>query len=89
MFSCAVCGCKQSRMDLADEVFNIDGEYVLVEHIPVEVCVRCGEQSVSIDTSETVRLSIKGGAAPTRSIQMLVFEFAAVVKAGSADVIVP
>ncbi len=89
MFSCAVCGCKKSRMDLADEVFNIDGEYVLVERIPTEVCVRCGEQSVSIATSETVRLSIKGGAAPTRSIQMLVYEFAASGSARSADAIAP
>ena len=85
MFSCAVCGCKQSRLNHVDEVFNVDGEYVLVEHIPAEVCIRCGEQSVSIETSEAVRLAIKGGAAPARSIQMRVFEFASSGNARAAD----
>ena len=75
MFSCAVCGCKQSRTDLVDEVFNVDGEYVLVERIPAEVCTRCGEQSVSIETFKAIRLAIKGGAIPYRSVQMAVFDF--------------
>lgn len=80
MFSCAVCGCQQSRAGLVDEVFNVDGEYVLVESIPAEVCTRCGEQSVSVETFEAVRLAIKGGTVPARSIQMRVFEFSALGK---------
>ena len=89
MFGCAVCGCKQSRTDLVDEVFNVNGDYVLVEHIPAEVCVRCGEQSVEIETAETVRISIRGGAVPARSIQMHVFEFSSLGNVRSADAIVP
>ena len=85
MFSCAVCGCKQSRMDLVDEVFQVDGEYVLVEHIPAEVCIRCGEHSVSVETSERVGLSIKEGTAPVRSVQMRVFKFASARNSRSAD----
>ena len=75
MFNCAVCGCKGSRTDLVDEVFNIEGEYVLVEHIPAEICTRCGEQSVSIETVEAVRLTVKGGDVPYRSVLMRVYEF--------------
>ena len=77
MFSCAVCGCKQSRTDPVDEVFNVDGEYVLVERIPAEVCTRCGEQSVSIETFKAIRLAIKGGVVPARAVQMRVYEFGA------------
>ena len=85
MFSCPVCGCKKSRMEKVDEVFSLGGEYVLVEHIPAEVCTRCGEQSVSIETAEAVRLSIMGGATPYRSIQMRVFEFETMGNAKAAD----
>ena len=76
MFECAVCGCKESRSEVVDEVFKIDGEYVLVERIPAEVCVRCGEQSFSLETVETVRRMVNDGAIPTRSIEMRVFQFA-------------
>lgn len=85
MFNCVVCGCKGSRTDLVDEVFNLDGEYVLVERIPVEVCTRCGEQSVNIETAEAVRLTVKGGATPYRSVQMSVFEFEVMGNAQTVD----
>lgn len=85
MYTCAVCGCKQSRMEEVDEVFKIDGEYVLVESIPTEVCARCGEQSVSLETVETVRQAVNGGATPARSVEMRVFEFSAANQFKAAD----
>ena len=88
MYSCAVCGCNQSRTDLVDEVFKVEGEYVLVEGIPAEVCTRCGEQSVSLETAETVRRAVKE-AAPKRAVQMLVFDFASTETIQSADVVIP
>lgn len=88
MYSCAVCGCNQSRTDLVDEVFKVEGEYVLVEGIPAEVCTRCGEQSVSMETAETVRCAVKE-AAPKRTVQMRVFEFASKETVQSADMVIP
>ena len=85
MYTCPVCGCKQSRMEQVDDVFKIDGEYVLVEGIPAEVCTRCGEQSVSLKTAEAVRQAVNGGAAPARSIEMRVFDFASAEKVRAAD----
>ena len=76
MFVCAVCGCKESRSEVVDEVFKIDEEYVLVERIPAEVCARCGEQSFTLETAETVRKMVNKEATPTRSIEMRVFHFA-------------
>lgn len=75
MFECAVCGCKESRSEVVDEVFKIDGEYVLVERIPAEVCVRCGEQSFSLETAETVRRTVSGQGVPVKSIEMRVYAF--------------
>ena len=71
-----------------DEVFKIEGEYVLVESIPAEVCTRCGEQSVGLETVETVRQAIHGGATPARSIELRVFEFAPKENIRTADVTV-
>ena len=75
MFECAVCGCKKSRLESVDEVFKIDGDYVLVEQVPAEVCDRCGEQSFSLETAENIRRAVASGAPPLRSIELRVFAF--------------
>lgn len=64
-------------MDWVDEVFRVDGEYVLVERIPAEVCSRCGEKSFSLQTVDAVRQAVNGGAVPARLMAMRVFQFAA------------
>ena len=76
MFTCSVCGAEESREELVDEVFRIDGKYVLVDHIPASVCARCGEETFSRETTERVRLLVHGKAKPTKSIALKVFEFA-------------
>lgn len=43
MFTCHVCGHTAARSEFMSEVFMIDGQRVLVEHIPAQVCQRCGE----------------------------------------------
>ena len=76
VFTCAVCQAKESRDELVAEVFQIDGQYVLVDRIPAIVCARCGEESFSRDTTEKIRLLVHGQAESTKSITMPVFEFA-------------
>ena len=85
MSECTVCGCKQSRTDLIDEVFQVDGAYVLVEHIPAKICTRCGEQSISLKTAEAIRKAVSGGEPSVRSIQMQVFDFQTIDSAKAAD----
>lgn len=75
MPECSVCGAAGSRQELVDEVFRVDGRYVLVDGIPARVCVRCGEQSFSRETTERVRRTVHGHSEPTRSIPLGVFEF--------------
>jgi HTH-type transcriptional regulator/antitoxin MqsA len=75
MFTCSVCHSHESREELVEEIFQIDGKYVLVDRIPATVCVRCGEETFSRETTEKVRLLVHGQAKPTKSIPLEVFEF--------------
>ena len=76
MFKCHVCGSTESRAELVSEVFQIDGKPVLVENIPAQVCVRCGEEIFSRETTEKVRLIVHGNKKPIKSVQMDVFVYA-------------
>ena len=76
MFTCSVCGAGDSREELAEAVFRIDGNYVLVDRIPATVCARCGDESFSRETTERIRLIVHGRTRPARSVALKVFEFA-------------
>ncbi|HNB46627.1 MAG: type II toxin-antitoxin system MqsA family antitoxin [Rhodocyclaceae bacterium] len=74
MFKCEVCGGTEVRDEVVDEVFHVDGRYVLVEHIPATVCAQCGEMTFTRDAVEAVRQRVHGAAA-TRSVQLEVFAY--------------
>ena len=76
MSACPVCHAEESREERVDEVFRIDGQYVLVGGIPAVVCVRCGEQAFSRETTERVRAMVHGEAKADKSVSMQVFDFA-------------
>jgi YgiT-type zinc finger domain-containing protein len=76
MFTCSVCQSHESREQLTEEIFQIDGKYVLVDRIPATVCVRCGDETFSPEITERVRLLVHGQARPVKSIALDVFEFA-------------
>ncbi len=75
MFTCSVCQSHESKVERVKEVFEIDRKYVLVDHIPATVCMRCGEETFSRETTEKIRLMVHGQAKPTKSIALDVFEF--------------
>lgn len=75
MFRCHVCGKTESRQELVNEVFDIDGKPVRVEQIPATVCAHCGEPVFSRDTAERVRRMVHGKAKPIKSIQLDAFAY--------------
>jgi YgiT-type zinc finger domain-containing protein len=75
MFHCHICGSHEARQELVSEVFEIEGNPVLVENIPAEVCIRCREAVFSRKTTERVRRMVHGEAKPVKSVQMDVFAF--------------
>ena len=76
MFTCGVCQGQESRIELVEEVFRVDGRYVLVGGVPSTVCQRCGERSFSRETTEKVRLLVHGEAKAAKSVPMQVYDFA-------------
>ena len=76
MFTCVVCHAKESRSELVEEVFKVDGLYVRVDCVPASVCRRCGERSFTRQTTEKVRQLVHGQASASKSVTMEVYEFA-------------
>lgn len=76
MFRCHVCGSTEAREEFVNEVFQIDDKPVQVEHIPAQVCTRCGETAFSRQTTERIRRMVHGDATPVKSVSMEVFSYA-------------
>lgn len=75
MFKCHVCGGTAAKNDFVSKVFTIDDRRVLVEHIPAQVCVRCGEATFSRETTEKIRRLVYE-ARPSRTVSLDVFALA-------------
>ena len=76
MFRCHVCGSTQGKEKTVDEVFMINDKPVLVEHISATICSHCGEIIFSRETTEKVRLIVRGKTKPIKSISLDVFAYA-------------
>jgi YgiT-type zinc finger domain-containing protein len=75
MFKCHVCNSTESYTELVSEIFEIDGQFYLVENIPTTVCSRCGEGIFSRETTERIRAMLHEGAKPIKSISVDVFSY--------------
>ena len=75
MTSCHVCGSLEFENREVDEIFQIESQPVLVEHIPARVCARCGEAVFSRETTEHIRRIVHGEAKPLRTMQLNEFSF--------------
>lgn len=76
MFKCHVCGSSEGRQEMVNEMFQVEGEFVLVENIPAVVCARCGETVFSRETTERVRLMVREKRKPLKWQKVGVFEYA-------------
>jgi YgiT-type zinc finger domain-containing protein len=76
MFTCHVCGHTAAKSEFMSEVFMVDGRRVLVEHIPAQVCRRCGEATFSRETTENIRQLVRGAAQPIKTVPLEVFALA-------------
>ena len=75
-FKCHICGGESAREEFVSEVLEVGGRRVLVERIPAQVCTRCGEATVSRQTTERIRLLVQGAGSPSRTEPLEVFELA-------------
>ena len=75
-FKCHVCGGETARDEFVSEVLEVGSRRVLVEHIPAQVCTRCGEAAFSRETTERIRLLVHGAGRPVKTVPLEVFELA-------------
>ena len=73
-FRCHVCGSENAKESFVDEVLEVDGRRVLVQHIPARVCTRCGEPVFSRETTERIRALVHGAGKPVKTVPLDVFE---------------
>lgn len=56
---------------------EVDGRFIVVEHVPARVCRETGEQLFSPDTVSRLQAIIRSRLKPARVIETPVYEFAA------------
>ena len=55
---------------------EVEGQLTVIENVPARVCLETGEQLFSAETVEQIQQLISGKQEPTRTMEVLVFEFA-------------
>ena len=75
MNKCDVCGNTTFHVTRTEEVFNLDGHFVLVEHIPARICDRCGDASFDRETTENIRRMVHGHKQAERTLNVDVFAY--------------
>ena len=74
--TCEVCGIGIREARLVRYELSIGERMVVVEHVPADVCPRCGETTFQPDVVERLQETIKRGGPAVRRIEVPVYEFA-------------
>ena len=61
---------------LATFSYEEENKFFLVEHVPAEVCERCGEKTYSPDVTEGLLKFAKDKFKPVKKLEVPVFDFA-------------
>ena len=69
------CGGETKKM-LATFSYEEENRFFLVEHVPAEVCERCGEKTYSPDVTNGLLKFAKDKFKPVKKLEVPVFDFA-------------
>ncbi len=75
MDKCVFCGGKVSEEQVTF-VYDDDDKYFFVEHVPAEVCTKCGERTYSPEVTEDILKFAKRKVKPAKTVEVPVFDFA-------------
>jgi YgiT-type zinc finger domain-containing protein len=56
---------------------ELDGKWVIIEHVPAKVCIQCGERLFAPDTVDRLQRTAWEQKNPCRVLETPVFDFAA------------
>jgi YgiT-type zinc finger domain-containing protein len=76
MVTCDHCGSPLIEEEVTCTI-EVDGQWVIIEHVPAKVCPQCGEKLFSPETVERLQQIAWGRKKPQRVVQTPVFDFAA------------
>jgi YgiT-type zinc finger domain-containing protein len=57
--------------------YEEDDKYLIIEHVPAEVCTQCGEKTYSPEVTDAILRFARKKAKPSRKIEVPVYDFAA------------
>ena len=74
--SCDVCAVGERHHELIRYTLSTGDRLVLIDHVPAEVCDRCGEVTLSPDVVERLQQTIWRHEPPARVIETPLYEYA-------------
>ncbi len=75
MKKCVFCGGHVEKK-MVTFTYEDDDKYLLVEHVPAEVCTRCGEKMYSPEVTDELLEFAKDKFKPVKTVKVPVFDFA-------------
>jgi YgiT-type zinc finger domain-containing protein len=75
MDKCVFCG-GEVREELVAFVYDDEDRYFFVEHVPAEVCSKCGERNYSPEVTDELLGFARQRVKPSKTIKVPVFDFA-------------
>ena len=74
--SCDVCAAGERRSQLIRYSLSMADHFILVDHVPAEVCDRCGEVTLRPEVVERLQQTVWQREPPARFVETPVYEFA-------------
>jgi YgiT-type zinc finger domain-containing protein len=81
---CVFCGGTVVKREVTF-TYEEDDKYLIVEHVPAEVCTRCGEKTYSPEVTDGLLRFARKEVKPARKIEVPVYDYAANQRATTGD----
>jgi HTH-type transcriptional regulator/antitoxin MqsA len=75
MNKCVFCGGEVEKKEVTFS-YEEDDKYLFVEHVPAEVCKKCGEKTYSPEVTDELLKFAKDKSKPVKVLKVPVFDFA-------------
>lgn len=72
---CDLCGAPLVQEQVTYTI-ELDGKWIMIEHVPARVCTQCGEKLFSPDTVDKLQQIARDQKGPYRILATPVFDFA-------------
>ncbi len=73
--TCDLCGAPLTELEVTYTT-ELDGKWIIIEHVPARVCPQCGERLFSADTVDKLQRIAWAQKEPGRILETPVFDFA-------------